>query len=173
MHTSNDRGYTLIEILIVMAIIGVLLSIATSSMAEYIGQTKLRTTLMSLAGHVRHAGMTALGAPKPCTIKFDVVAGAYTFNDSQEVLLPPGVRFGADSGVTGTPGDSMTPPPKDGISFDSPGHANTLIYYPEGYVVPAGTIYITDGKRTMAVRVANTGRVKLWSYVGGNKWREM
>ncbi|MFA5073973.1 MAG: prepilin-type N-terminal cleavage/methylation domain-containing protein [Nitrospirota bacterium] len=173
MARNKTKGLTLIEMLMVIAIIGLLLSIATTSMAEYIAQTKLKTTLMSLVTHIRHAGMMAIGESNPSMIKFDTVFCSYTLNGTNEVLLPSGIRFGISRGISGSPGDPSTPPPADGISFDSPGHANTLIYYSSGYVVPAGTIYITDGTRTMAIRVANTGRMKLWSARGGKKWVEI
>lgn len=169
----GKKGYTLVEILFVLAIIGILSSIATMSMAEYVADAKLRTTIFSLGSHVRHAGMMALGGPSASTIKFDIAARSYTLNGMNDVLLPSGVRFGAHPEVTAGPGDSPTALPEDGISFDSPGHDNTIMYYPEGYVVPAGTIYITDGKRTMALRVTSTGRIRQWKASGGANWIEI
>jgi prepilin-type N-terminal cleavage/methylation domain-containing protein len=170
MKKSRMQGFTLMELMTVIVIIGVLLSIATLSMTEYMSRTKLRTTLYAIDGDIRQARWIAQCTATTCFIRFDTLVQSYTINDTQYAKLPDGVRFGVHPGVIGCPGDPDTPPPSDGISFDSPGHPNILNYYPTGAVVPAGTVYITDGKQTMAVRVARTGRPKLWHSNGGSKW---
>jgi hypothetical protein len=103
-------------------------------------------------------------------MRFDPAANSYTATRTGENVDG---RFGIDPGVTGSPGSPGSKPPADGISFDSPDHQNTLIYYAAGHVVPAGTIYLTNGNETIAVRVANTGRARLWRSKGGNKWEEI
>jgi hypothetical protein len=126
--------------------------------------------MYSIDADIRQARWIAQSMATACFIKFDTAASSYTINGTQYSKLPDGVRFGVDASVTGSPGAASTPPHVDGISFESSGNPNTLTYYPTGAVVPAGTVYLTDGSRTMAVRVARTGRPKLWLSNGGSSW---
>ena len=170
MRGKKIGGFTIVELMTVIAIVGVLLSLATISMAGYMSRTKLRTTLYAIDADIRQARWIAQCTVKTCFIKFDTSTNSYTSNGTQYTKFPEGVRFGVAPGVTGCPGAPTTSAPIDGISFDSHAHPNTLNYYPTGAVVPAGTVYITDGKESMAVRVARTGRPKLWQSSGGSKW---
>lgn len=169
MGRHRTSGFTLTELMTVMAIGGILVSIATISMAEYISQAKLRTTIYSIDADIRRARWIARSTSSTCFIKFDTAANSYTINGTDLTKIPEGVWFGVDSSVTGSPGSPGTMPPADGISFGSSSNPNTLIYYVTGHVVPGGTVYITDGKQTMAVRVATTGRPKIWQS-SGSKW---
>jgi prepilin-type N-terminal cleavage/methylation domain-containing protein len=170
---SKIQGFTLIELLTVIAVIGILLSIGAFSLADYLKRTKLRTTVYTIEADIRRARWIARTSSTTCYLKFDTTSHSYTVNGADDTKMPEGIRFGADSSVTGKPRDSSAPPPADGLSFDSAGHANTLTYYATGFVVPGGTVYLTDGKKTMAIRVASTGRPKLWRSEGGSKWVPM
>jgi prepilin-type N-terminal cleavage/methylation domain-containing protein len=173
MKVSRTAGFTITELMMVIAITGTLLSIATISSAAYIRSMKLRTAIYAVDSDIRQARWIAQCSAETCFIRFDASNGSYTINDTHFTKLPDGIRFGVAPGVTGCPGAPLTPPPSDGISFDSSGHQNTLNYYPTGAVVPGGTLYLTDGIQTMAVRVARTGRPKLWRTNHGNNWIAM
>ena len=164
---KNNRGFTLTELVVVIGIIGVLISIATISMAGYVKRTKLRTALYEIDGDVRQSRWIAKSRGTECYLQFDPATSSYTLNGVDRHILPAGVRFGIDPSVIGCPGEPSRRPPLDGITFGTSRHPNTLIYYPTGDIVPAGTIYITDGRQTMAVRVARLGRPKLWRSEGG------
>ena len=170
MRKNRIGGFTLIELIVVVAIVGVLVSIASISMAEFISSTRLRTTAHAMAASIRQARLLAITRSHTCLVKFDVLNNFYTLNGTQNAYLPAGVRFGVHSEVTGCPGAPSTTPPLDGISFGNVGNPNTLIYYPTGEVVPAGTVYLTDGKQTLAIRVSSIGRPKLWRANGGKDW---
>jgi prepilin-type N-terminal cleavage/methylation domain-containing protein len=170
MRGNRASGFTITELVTVVAIMGILFTMAAISMVGYVNRTKLRTALYVMDSDIRQARWIAQGTANTCFIKFDTLANSYTINGTQYASLPNGIRFGVDPSVTGCPSAPSTPPPGDGISFDSSGHKDTLIYYPTGSVVPAGTVYLTDGSQTMAVRVARTGRPKLWFSGGGTKW---
>ena len=170
MRKDRNAGFTVMELMIVVAIIGILVSIATASMAEFVSSTRLRTAVHLMASRIRQARLLAITTSSACFVKFDVLNNSYTLNGTQNALLPVGIRFGVHPEVTGCPGAPATKPPLDGTTFGNAGNPNTLIYYPTGEVVPAGTVYVTDGKRTFAVRVSSIGRPKLWRANGGKEW---
>lgn len=173
MKISRTGGFTIVELLMVIAITGMLLSIAIIGSASHIRNTKLQTAIYTVDSDIRRVRWIAQGTASACYIRFDVNGGSYTINNTHLTKLPDGIRFGAAPNVTGCPGAPSVSPPSDGISFDTSGHLNTLNYHPTGAVVPGGTVYLTDGVQTMAVRVARTGRPKLWRSNGGNSWAAM
>jgi prepilin-type N-terminal cleavage/methylation domain-containing protein len=173
MKKLGAKGFTLLEMLTVLLIMGVLVSIALSSMHEYFDRTKLRNTVEIVAAHIRQARWLARTRSAPCTIIFDTASQAYVISGEQSSALPDGVRFGIDPSVSGRPSDPYSSPPQDGVSFDNGSNNNTARFYPSGTVSPTGAVYITDGTETMAITVAITGRPKIWKSVGGRRWVSM
>ncbi|MDA8098794.1 MAG: prepilin-type N-terminal cleavage/methylation domain-containing protein [Nitrospiraceae bacterium] len=170
MDMREQKGVTFIEMLVVMAILCIVTAAGTLSLNEYAQRTKLRTAGEKVASALREARWIARTSGAMCTIKFDPSEGAYAINEMTEAKLPKGISFGADSSVTGKPSQPSDPPPADGISFGTGSSKNLARYYPTGTVVPTGAVYLTNGKSTIAVTVAITGRPKLWRSGGGNKW---
>jgi type II secretion system protein H len=173
MRELGRKGFTLLEMMIVLAIIGTLCALALSSMHEYVKRTKLRNTAETVAADIRQARWKARMQSVPCTIVFDTDQQTYFISGSQNAILPEGIRFGVDPAVSGKPSDPYSTPPQDGISFDSGSVKNKARFYPTGTVAPTGSVYITDGKETMAITVAITGRPKIWKSCGGHKWVSM
>ncbi len=170
MKKLDRKGFTLLEMLTVVIITGVLSSVALSAMHEYYARTKLRNTVETVAADIRQARWLARTRSSPCTIVFDTAAQAYAVSGEQHAALPDGLRFGVGPTVSGRPSDPYSSPPEDGISFDSGSTRNIARFYSTGVVAPTGAVYITDGKETMAITVAITGRPKIWRSCGGNRW---
>ena len=103
-------------------------------------------------------------------IAFDVEERTYSINGLNHWKLPDGIWFGTDPSVTAKPGQPSSAPPADGVSFDMGGRKNIGRFYATGTVSPTGSVFITNGKETMAVTVAITGRPKLWRSCGGRSW---
>lgn len=173
MKITGAQGYTVFEMLTVMAIMGVISSLAFSTMHGYLERTKLRNTVETVAADIRQARWIARSRSTTCTVVFDADAGSYLISGAQHAMLPKGIRFGIDPTVSGKPSDPYTTPPEDGISFDSGGKRNQARFHSTGAVSPTGSLYITDGKETMAITVAITGRPKIWKSCGGHKWVSM
>jgi prepilin-type N-terminal cleavage/methylation domain-containing protein len=173
MKKLGVKGFTFLEMLTVMAVIGIVSSLAISTMHDYFGSTKLRNTVETVAADIRQARWLARSRSATCTIVFDAEARSYLISGAHHATLPEGIRFGVDSTVSGKPSDPSTPPPDDGISFDSGGKRNQARFHPTGSVSPTGSVYITDGNETMAITVAITGRPKIWKSCGGSKWVSM
>lgn len=170
MRNLGRKGFTMLEMLTVLSIMGVLVSFAISTMHGYLARTKLRTTVETIAADIRQARWLARTSSSSCTMVFDTTMHAYTINGSQHTKLPAGVRFGIGPGVSGKPADPYEAPPADGVSFDSGGRKNQALFNFTGMVSPTGAVYVTDGTDTMVVTVAITGRPKIWRSGGGHKW---
>jgi prepilin-type N-terminal cleavage/methylation domain-containing protein len=173
MKKLGAKGFTIFEMLTVMAVMGVVSSLAFSTMHDYFESTKLRNTVETVAADIRQARWIARSRSSTCTIVFDADARTYLISGAQHAMLPEGIRFGVDPTVSGKPSDPYTSPPEDGISFDGGGKRNQARFHPTGAVSPTGSVYITDGKETMAITIAITGRPKIWKSCGGHKWVSM
>lgn len=170
MKELGRKGFTLMELMTVMVIMGTLCTIAFASMHEQLKRTILRNTVESVAADIRQARWLARSQSAPCTIIFDTDQQTYFISGAQNAALPEGIRFGVDPTVSGKPSDPYDAPPSDGVSFDSGTARNKARFFPTGTVAPTGSVYITDGKETMAITVAITGRPKIWRSCGGHKW---
>ena len=170
MFKTDREGYTLMEVIIVLAIIGVLCSLAFASMQEYAGSIKLRAAMETIAVDIRLARVTAWSSGESCYLSFDPITNSYTMNGSRYVNIPEGIRFGTDPSVKGKPTEPGEMPPADGVTFESDGIKNRAHFHPKGTVIPTGALFLTNGKETMAITVTLTGRTKLWRSCGGKKW---
>jgi prepilin-type N-terminal cleavage/methylation domain-containing protein len=170
MFKTDSEGYSLMEVIVVLAIIGVLCSLAFASMHDYAGSIKLRAAIETIAVDIRLARVMAWSSRESCYLSFDPATNSYTMNGSRYVNIPEGIRFGTDPSVKGKPTDPGEMPPADGISFESEGMKNRAHFHPKGTVIPTGALYLTNGKETMAITVTLTGRTRLWRSCGGKKW---
>lgn len=170
MERGKYRGFTVFEMLAVLTIIGVVLAFTASSLNDFRERMRLRGAIEIIGAHLRQARWDARLKSTLSEVVFDVENGSYTINGTQTAALPRGIRFGADPSVTGKPGQPYSPPPADGISFNVGRSRNAARFYASGMVVPTGSVFITNGRETMAVTVAITGRPKLWRSHGGRKW---
>ena len=169
MRIEGRRGYTVLELLIVMAILVTLLSLAGAAMAAYRERTRLSTTVEAVASDIREARWKSRMSGEMCSVAFDTASQSYTVNGVRTSFLPAGIRFGSDPSVTSRPSQPYEAPPDDGISFDL-GKKNVARFFPTGIVSPTGALFITNGKKTYAITVAITGRPKIWRSCGGRNW---
>lgn len=170
MKGLGRKGFTLMELMTVMVIMGTLCAIAYSSLHGYLKRVKLRNAAQAVAADMRQAWWLARVNSTACTVIFDTEQQRYTITGLHHASLPEGIRFGVDPTVSGKPSAPYEAPPQDGVSFDTGSSRNRTRFQPTGMVAPTGSVYLTDGKETMAVTVAITGRPKIWKSCGGNKW---
>lgn len=170
MRRGGTEGFTFIEVIVVIAILSILSTMALASMKDFARQTNLRSAIDMIAADIRLARLTARTSAESSYLVFEADTDSYTFNGARRVKLPEGVRFGCDPTVSGKPSQPYETPPADGISFESEGVKNQARFYPKGTVIPTGAVYATNGKETMAITVSIAGRTKTWRSCGGKKW---
>ncbi len=151
------RGYTLVELLIVMALVGVVISIGAMNFAAQMPHDNLRHAASAVVSDLRFTRQTAITKGIENAIEFS--SGAY--------VLPKYVKFGLSGGVNKPPSgeESGWNAQVDGVTF----HDNTATFKPDGVIKSAGTIFLTNtpfGNETRAITVNFTGRVKAF------KWNE-
>lgn len=73
----NKKGFTIIELMIVLAIISVVLTIAVSSMANTVQHLRLNSAAGELMSNINRARMTAIARNGNCVISFNKAENSY------------------------------------------------------------------------------------------------
>ncbi len=113
----NQRGFTLLEMLVVITIIGSLATIVTPNLLKHLRNTEIASTTMSLNGIINALEM----------YRYNTGSYPTTTEGLEALYIEP-------NGITGWDGPYITKPvyPKDawsvGFDYLSPGAVNTTIY---------------------------------------------
>lgn len=160
----NSKGFTFMEILLVLSIAGILSALALSDISAFTDRFYLQTTARQLSNDLREMKMRSVIERQTYTINFDTANNFYELSE-RRINLPFGIRFGFSPEVLGPPANPVETPEADGVTFST----NKISFYPQGNN-SLGTIYITNGRHeTMALSLTITGRVKIWKW-DGERW---
>jgi prepilin-type N-terminal cleavage/methylation domain-containing protein len=188
---SKTRGFQLVEMLAVLAIVGLLTSFAVAPLLRLSAATRVRSAAEEMVGVLRSAKSYAIVHSANVGVKFStlpnhtVVWRLYRDGDGDGVLTAD-IRSGVDPAVTteqrlmefgntvrfgfppGTAPRDPSNPRKRMTGLDDPLRFNLsdiASFDPLGGATP-GSAYLTDGQtQLVAVRVLGlTGKVKVLTY---------
>lgn len=175
----RSKGFSVLELIIVMAIIGILMAIAAPDFLGFSPRARLKSAALDIASIMQLARIKAIRDSSTWAIQFDTGSARYRvlsndggdddWDDGDETVYRtvnlsdyPGVSYGSNATPLNRPGGSY---PADGVSFGS----NRVVFNSDGSSgVPSGTVYVKNGDGdTFAVgTISATGRVKTWYYYG-------
>jgi len=170
---TAEQGWTLIELAVVLAVTGLLASLAWPSFDGLASRLTLRSTSMTVIQTLRTARHRAMTEGRAYEVAFDAGRGAYRVvggTAAVVTVLPAPVRFGATGDVLGPPSAPATPPPESGVTF----RQARVRFLPDGTLSPGpGTIYLSGRSgATLAISVNISGHLRRYEWEG-RQWRAM
>ena len=89
----HEAGFTLLELLVVLAIMAMTLFLAAASIRLSNGGTRLRPLAVSMAADIRLARTKAIAGNRSVGVNFDIKAHAYRIGAGRAVALPRSIAF--------------------------------------------------------------------------------
>lgn len=171
--TDTQKGFTLVELLIVFAVLGVLSAFAISSFLSWIPDYYLKIAARDLYSNLQKAKMEAVKNNSSVRVRFDssVSPGLYYFDydndsirDGDEYFVDMDVyNSGVDYGV---PDDEMG---DDILNWNGSACVQTsLLTYSTTGTSNSGTVYLINRNEDIgyAITARSSGSIKLRKYNG-------
>ena len=159
-YITNKKGITLIELMVTVAIIGIVVGIAIPSFTSYLPRLRLNGAARDLISDLRLARSLAVGENKQYKVVFDVANESYTIRKADDTITKSTDYKNPDQNYRGIESDSVVD--KNGtavtsIEFGFNGTATTA----NGLDNAPATITIkrSDGVETKKINVTKFGRV--------------
>ena len=192
MKSARDRGFSLIEVLLVLAVVGIVAAVAVPSTAAAMRGFSLKGDARAVNNLVALAKMRAAARFSRARVHVDRAANTYvleTWNKTTNTWVAETVATPLSSRVTFSFGSLTAPPPntQNAIQFspactDNAGadiaNSSCVTFNSRGMPVdsagaPTGGngLYVTDGAGVYATTVTTTPQVRLWfSRSNGANW---
>jgi general secretion pathway protein H len=92
---ATARGFTLLELVIVLAVMGLLLAVAPMALNKYRQTVDYRDTVRRFAASLSEARQSAVGSGRAVAFSVDLAAGQYGIEGRPKLQLPEGVTVRA------------------------------------------------------------------------------
>ncbi|HEY0197490.1 MAG TPA: GspH/FimT family pseudopilin [Rhodanobacter sp.] len=142
---ARDGGFTLIEMLAVILLIGIAAAAVSISITQGLAGARVRAASSELAGALRATRAQAIVRGKEQNFDVDTRANTYRDIKQHDVALPRGLRLSITSAAEDQPND----------------HTGRIRFFPDGSST-GGRITLQSGKRQWHVNVSwLTGEVRV------------
>jgi len=190
-HSEKRRGFTLVELMVVVSLIGILTAIGFVSMLHYRTIIRVNASARDMAGQVRLARAKAIREGMSVKVQFTGMNQYITGVDADERegfdtsfpkthYLQPGIRYGFFPSINQIPGHQW--PVACSVDINNCGtsevhfrHDGTASYSGAIYLIPQNDLSET-GNRDDRMRAVDwektTGRIRVWKWQAAAKtWR--
>lgn len=96
---ARGRGFTLLEMAVVMALVGVLFALVAPSFSRTIASARLRSAASGVRGTFAKARALAVAGARERSVTFDRENGEYGIDNEAARRLPESIRFGTFAGA--------------------------------------------------------------------------
>ncbi|HEV2679208.1 MAG TPA: GspH/FimT family pseudopilin [Rhodanobacter sp.] len=145
MKASRARGFTLLEMLAVILLIGIAAAAVSISVTQGLASARVRAASSELAGAMRATRAQAIVRGQEQNFDVDTQANSYSGVKQHDVRLPKGMRVSITSAKEDQPN----------------GHTGRIRFFPDGSST-GGRITLQGGKREWHVNVSwLTGEVRV------------
>lgn len=150
MKIFNKNGFTFIELMIVVAIIGVVAAIAAPNFSQYMAQRRINGAAREIYADLAFVRTQAISMSRWVALKIDANDQYTIFHDDNRDGI-------IDAGETiSTKG--LHPNYYD-VTFSTPPGAS-IVFYPNG-TGSTGTLYIAGPAGSKSIIISSAGRVRI------------
>ncbi len=170
---ERSKGFTLVELMMVVAVIGIVAVVGAFNALEVMPRYQLHSAARDFAGYLRSARKKAIQEKRNAEVVFDIAGNTYSI-DGRAVpdrgMLQKrygGVCFGFGR-ATRSAASTSSKLPSSPVTFQ--GNPRRVIFNQSG-LSNAGTVYFANRKGDCcAVVVSTSGRIRLRTWKR-EKWR--
>jgi prepilin-type N-terminal cleavage/methylation domain-containing protein len=161
----EDRGFTMIEIIVTVVVAGILMAVAVPSLLGLLSQTRVKDGLRQVEGSLKEAQRQAMRQGQTCKIIMDAANNTIKPDPTTPRCLSESKTISPDIKFKGDVADPANNATLINVSFTHKGinnmGARTIAIYREMNGVP-----VTNGVQKCVIITSNLGGIKSGIYRG-------